>query len=101
MNIHAWVRGKTHLSTWQSRFGIIFGHVDADILGYHWRVTMIVRNNPRRLTLMEGRCWEFRQARRAMMLAASFRKLLAFNPGPGIVSEFNFRKWFCDFTRMP
>lgn len=101
MNIHSWIRGKRSLSTWHSRFGIIFGHVDADLLGYHWRVTMLVRNNPNRITLMEGRCWEFRQARRAVLIATSFRKLLAFDPGMGIVPEFNFRKWFADIVKVP
>lgn len=90
MNPHKWVRGHTT----HDRFGTVTLNVDADVIGYHWIVRVCGK------PVSQGRCWKFQDACLAARTAFNYRKCLD-QHGPGIVPEFNLRKWFCDFTRMP
>ena len=97
------LRGPHKTLSWEFSKLLLIGHVDADILGFHW--TLWAYGWPgRQICIAQGRAFTLAEAE-AMLTshAACHRWMLErrTSPPPGVKPEFNFRRWFCDFFRIP
>lgn len=97
------LRGKSHTESFELEKVLVMGMVDADVLGFHW--TLWAYGWPgRQICIAQGRSFTKDEAVEIMRkheLAHRWILNRRTSPPPAVKVEFNFRRWICDFFRIP
>ena len=97
------LRGESHTESFELEKVLVIGMVDADILGFHW--TLWAYGWPgRQICIAQGRSFTLAEGvemLRRQQLAHRWWINRRTSAPASVKVEFNFRRWICDFFRIP
>ena len=97
------LRGESHTESFELEKVLVMGMVDADVLGFHW--TLWAYGWPgRQICIAQGRSFTLAEGvemLRRQQLAHRWWINRRVSTPAGVKVEFNFRRWICDFFRIP